>query len=246
MPTSPSTQNQALAALLFLCQHVLDRLSNPALQRTGLRPAAERDNVSRTKNMPGSVITDVKSLLASVRRGRRPKHLFFWGHQPSSSGVVGREFLSQWWPAPFVVDHERYPTAEHFMMAAKARLFGDVETGNRVLQAPSPGAAKRLGREVRNFDESVWVEARFKIVVGGSIAKFQQNPALRAFLLGTKDRILVEASPLDRIWGIGLSADDSKAENPELWRGLNLLGFALMEARRVLATESLATRERAG
>ena len=69
----------------------------------------------------------------------------------------------------------------------------------------------------------------------GNLAKFQQHPTLSAFLAGTADRVLVEASPSDRIWGIGLAADDPRAVNPEKWRGLNLLGFALMEVRRVLA-----------
>jgi ribA/ribD-fused uncharacterized protein len=188
----------------------------------------------------------MKSLLAAVRRGRRPKYLFFWGHGASSSGVIERECLSQWWLAPFVVDSKLYPTAEHFMMAAKARLFGDVETCERILQSPSPDVAKRLGREVRGFDEKIWVETRFRIVVTGSTAKFRQNPKLRDFLLATKDRVLVEASPLDRIWGIGLSSDDSKADNPELWRGLNLLGFALMEARRALAADTLPAGEATG
>lgn len=117
------------------------------------------------------------------------------------------------------------------MMAEKARLFGDEDALGRILAAGSPGAARAAGREVRGFDEAAWTAARWQIVVRGNEARFGQNAELRACLAGTGDRVLVEASPLDRVWGIGLAPDDAAAENPELWRGLNLLGFGPMEAR---------------
>jgi ribA/ribD-fused uncharacterized protein len=166
-----------------------------------------------------------------MRGGAKPRFLFFWGHRPSASGRLGPECLSQWWPAPFVVDGVRYPTAEHFMMAEKARLFGDGEAREKILAAASPAAAKKLGRTVRGFHEQKWTRARFDIVVAGSRAKFGQNAPLAAFLAGTRDRVLVEASPVDRVWGIGLAATNPAAIRPEDWRGLNLLGFALMRAR---------------
>lgn len=103
-----------------------------------------------------------------------------------------------------------------------------------MLAAPTPRSAKSLGRSVRNFDESMWSENRSSIVFDGNLAKFSQNPALASYLLDTKDRVLVEASPDDRIWGIGLSEDDRNVRNPERWRGLNLLGFALMRVREHL------------
>src|SRR5262245_7462706 len=90
---------------------------------------------------------DRESLLAAITRGERPKYLFFWGHQASGAGIVGKECLSQWWPAAFTLGDQRYMSAEHFMMAEKARLFRDAETERRILAASSPGAAKRLGRE---------------------------------------------------------------------------------------------------
>lgn len=86
-------------------------------------------------------------------------------------------------------------------------------------------------RLVRGFDDAVWARERFALVVEGSVHKFGQDPALRTYLLGTGERVLVEASPVDRIWGIGLAKDDPRSANPASWRGLNLLGFALMEAR---------------
>jgi hypothetical protein len=120
------------------------------------------------------------------------------------------------------------------MMAEKARLFGDEDTRKQILDAGGPKTAKQLGRNVKNFKEEVWCELRFQIVVRGNYEKFNQNRELRTFLLGTGDKVLVEASPIDRIWGIGLAGNDERATNPELWLGLNLLGFALMEVRQRL------------
>jgi hypothetical protein len=130
-----------------------------------------------------------------------------------------------------VVDGVEYATAEHWMMAGKARLFEDAEAERRVLEAGHPAEAKKAGRLVRGFDEAIWERERFGIVVEGSVHKFSSDDGLRAFLLGTGDRVLVEASPVDRVWGIGLAADDEAASDPQRWKGPNLLGFALMEAR---------------
>lgn len=91
-----------------------------------------------------------------------------------------------------------------------------------------------MGRLVRGFDEQTWRRERFGIVVEGSVHKFAAHADLREFLLNTGDRVLVEASPMDRVWGIGLAADDEAAGDPARWRGPNLLGFALMEARQRL------------
>jgi ribA/ribD-fused uncharacterized protein len=176
-----------------------------------------------------------EELAALMAAGARPKWLMFWGHQPQRDGSVGPGALSQWWAASFTVDGERYATAEHWMMAAKARLFGDEAAVPPILGARTPAEAKNLGRLVRGFDEQRWSAARFELVVAGNVAKFGQDPALRDYLLSTRARVLVEASPRDRVWGIGLGAADERAQRPEQWRGLNLLGFALMEARERLA-----------
>ncbi|WP_391858183.1 NADAR family protein [Streptomyces silvisoli] len=178
-----------------------------------------------------SEMRDREALAALVAGGAVPKYLMFWGHRPTRDGSVGPSCLSQWWPAEFAVDGVRYPTAEHWMMAGKARLFGDERTAAEVLAAGHPNEAKALGRQVRGFDEELWARHRWDLVVEGNVAKFGQHPALRDFLLGTRSRVLVEASPLDRVWGIGLAADDERAADPARWRGSNLLGFALMEAR---------------
>jgi ribA/ribD-fused uncharacterized protein len=162
------------------------------------------------------------------------KYLFFWGHTPKKAGVVGAECLSQWYPTPFEVDGARFATAEHYMMWGKAHLFGDSEAAAKIVAAGHPQQAKSLGRTIATFDEDVWAAERLAIVTAGNVEKFRQNPDLLAFLLGTGDRVLVEASPLDRVWGIGLAAGDEKARDPAQWRGLNLLGKALMAARETL------------
>jgi len=178
-----------------------------------------------------------KDLVALDAQGQQVTYLYFWGHQPLPTGEIGRSCLSQWWPSAFTVDGATYPSSEHWMMANKARLFGDEETAAKIVTAEDPKAAKALGREVRGFNEQTWSARRFDIVVDGSIAKFSQHPRLRDYLLSTDQQVLVEASPDDRVWGIGLVAADVRARQPSTWRGLNLLGFALMEARSVLSGE---------
>jgi ribA/ribD-fused uncharacterized protein len=184
-------------------------------------------------------VAEVRStsrLLDFIAGGGQPKYLFFWGHQPQPDGSVGKGCLSQWWPVRFTVDGVTYPSAEHFMMTAKALLFGDTEMAGRIPLAPHPGEAKALGRQVHGFDEERWAQRRFGLVVAGNVAKFGQNPQLREYLLTTGDRVLVEASPRDQVWGIGMAASNDLATSPEHWRGANLLGFALMEARHQLWT----------
>ncbi|MGC4013785.1 MAG: NADAR family protein [Luteolibacter sp.] len=186
-------------------------------------------------------MTDIRSidtLTAAASRNERLKYVFFWGHTPPADGSVGKSCFSQWWVAPFEIDGITYPTAEHYMMAGKARLFGDQDAVDKIIASKHPKQAKAFGRAVSGFDEKRWREERFGIVVAANHAKFSQHPALRDFLLGTGDRVLVEASPVDAIWGIGLAADDPRAESPRQWKGLNLLGFALMEVRQTLANEA--------
>ncbi|MGW0749211.1 NADAR family protein [Streptomyces sp. NPDC002587] len=180
----------------------------------------------------------IDELIKQVSHGERVKFLPFWGHRPRPDGTLGPSCLSQWWPSAFTVGDVRYATAEHWMMAGKARLFQDAEAERAALEAATAAEAKRAGRLVRGFDDAVWERERFALVVEGSVHKFASDPALRSYLLSTGNRVLVEASPMDRIWGIGLSADDERALDPARWRGLNLLGFALMEARDRLRADA--------
>lgn len=194
-----------------------------------------RARLARMEKITGAVGSR-EALIRAVRAGAEVEYLHFWGHRPRPDGRIGPSCLSQWWPSPFTVDGVEYATAEHWMMAGKARLFEDAAAERAVLAAGSPAAAKKAGRLVRGFDEAIWARERFRIVVEGSLHKFGAHPDLREFLLNTGDRVLVEASPVDRVWGIGLAAGDEAARDPERWRGPNLLGFALMEARERLRT----------
>lgn len=158
--------------------------------------------------------------------------VLFW--QPP--GVFG-----QWTPSVFTVDGARYGCAEQYMMAGKARLFGDADTLRKILATDDPREHKALGRQVRGFVPEVWDRECLEIVVAGNRAKFSQNPDMRAALLATGDKLLVEASPLDRIWGVGLRADDPRIHDRDKWRGQNLLGEALMRVRSELRAADPST-----
>jgi len=174
---------------------------------------------------------NLKWLTDKFDTGEALKFLFFWGHTNSSNEEVGKFCFSQWFELPFIVDGTTYKTSEHWMMANKALLFNDVKTYDKIIVANKPGEAKELGRQVLGFDDQIWNENRFEIVVQGNIHKFNQHIAYADYLVNTKDRILVEASPVDKIWGIGLSKDAEHIDNPHFWCGQNLLGFALMKVR---------------
>ena len=139
--------------------------------------------------------------------------------------------FSQWYPARFEIGGKLFSCAEQYMMYGKAILFGDAEVAAEILQAMAPRQHKALGRRVRGFTEAIWKANREAIVTDGSRAKFTQNPELRQALLDTAGTELVEASPFDRIWGIGLAATDRRAEDPAQWRGQNLLGKILTRVR---------------
>lgn len=162
------------------------------------------------------------------------KFLFFWGHRKSENEAVTNSCFSQWYESPFEIDGIIYKTTEHWMMAQKALLFDNFDIYEQIIQAESPGKAKKLGRTVTGFDEAIWKEHRSEIVRIGNIHKFNQHQKIGIYLLNTHHQILVEASPVDTIWGIGLTKDSRDAKNVAAWRGLNLLGFELMEVRDFL------------
>lgn len=121
------------------------------------------------------------------------------------------------------------------MMYRKAKLFADSTAMKQVLESVDPGKAKAIGRTVGGFDQAGWEEHRMEIAVSGNLAKFSSNSELKEYLLGTGSRVLVEASPVDKIWGIGLEEKNPLSSDPYKWKGTNLLGFALMEARELLS-----------
>ncbi len=169
-----------------------------------------------------------------LQENKQVEFLFFWGHQPSQDGSIIKTCMSQWWPSEFTENGILYKTAEHYMMAGKARLFNDMDVFEKIVKKESPKDVKDLGRQIQNFDPKIWDEHKYNIVRQGNLLKFSQDEKLRSFLIQTKDKVLVEASPVDAIWGIGLKDDHPDALNPAAWRGENLLGFALMEVRNLL------------
>lgn len=151
------------------------------------------------------------------------EHHFFWNGP-----------LSQWQASSLTLDGVEFQTAEQAMMHAKALLFGDHATANRILGATDPGKQKALGREVSGFDDAIWDAAKEEIVYRINFAKFDQNKGLRRKLFQTGFAALVEASPVDTIWGIGLDASAAQETDPELWPGQNLLGNILTRVREDL------------
>ena len=160
--------------------------------------------------------------------------VFFW-----KDGKNERyNFLSQWYSCMFTVEGVEYNCMEQYMMAKKALVFHDIIAYHQIMAAADPQKIKELGRNIRPFYNDVWIACREEIVYNGNLAKFRQNPVLLEKLLETGSSVLAEASPFDRIWGIGLSASDPAARDSSRWRGQNLLGKALMEVRATLAEEN--------
>jgi len=184
-----------------------------------------------------------QTVTAAYEAGTMPELYIFWGHRPSKDGSITRSCFSQWWMSDFFFGGKPFCCMEQCMMLGKAKLFRDEEAQEKIQCCTDPKKIKALGRTVRPFDAQLWDRVKYPLVLTGNYNKFVQNPALRQFLLSTGDSILIEASPYDCIWGIGLSADDPRTQDPRQWRGSNLLGFALMEVRdeirRTYANEDL-------
>lgn len=153
----------------------------------------------------------------------RGNYLLFWnGH------------WSNWFPAAFTLDGIEFNCAEKYMMYMKAKTFNDTKSADLILQSKDPGYQKHLGRHVANFDPVVWDKVKEDIVYQGCLAKYSQNPTLKEEMLKSGDLTLVEASPYDKIWGIGLASDHPDATDETKWQGQNLLGKVLMRVRDTL------------
>lgn len=172
---------------------------------------------------------DDRKSLKKPSKTKEEEFAFFWLINQKNG------YLSQWYPSPFEVDGIRYEFAEQFMMAKKALLFEDYTMYANIMKEKEPKKIKDFGKLVRNFDAEKWDRCKSEIVYHGNLAKFSQNPDLREKLLATGKKVLAEASPYDKIWGIGLKASNPDAENPDQWKGQNLLGQALMKVRDTLA-----------
>ena len=163
--------------------------------------------------------------------------LFFWRTE---------DIYSQWHPSSFIDDGDGsasatvlYENAEQYMMAQKAILFKDDATFKLILKEIDPRKIKALGRQVKNYNDDVWLRNRYRIVRRGNLLKFAQNLDLSRQLLETNELILVEASPYDKIWGVGMAEDHPDITDPTKWNGLNLLGKALMDVRSELRADNI-------
>lgn len=145
---------------------------------------------------------------------------FFWGGP-----------FSQWYPSSFNIERITYNCAEQYMMAEKARLFNDTEALAAIMKSKDPSQQKGIGRKVKGFDVDEWNNICRLVVYRGNLAKFSQNLALRDFLTESGEQIIVEASPEDKIWGIGLHESDPDVMDESKWKGLNWLGIAIMQVR---------------
>ena len=154
------------------------------------------------------------------------KFTFFW-HGP----------FSQWFPSSFHDNGTVYNCAEQFMMAQKAIMFKDWESLDKIMQTNDPSIQKKLGRQVKNFNLQEWESSAQSIVYLGNMLKFKQNEPLLNELLKTEGTTLVEASPYDKIWGIGLAENDSRALSRDTWLGKNLLGQILTKVRESIINE---------
>lgn len=156
------------------------------------------------------------------------KYTFFWQDK----------YFNQWSSCMFMdVEGIVYNCPEQYMMAQKALLFNDRETYAKIMSSNSPRDQKAMGRLVANFNQKIWDTYSTMIVYDGNLLKFSQNTKFREKLIETKGTILVEASPYDRIWGIGLKEDDPRALNMKTWQGENRLGFVLTKVRDTIISE---------
>ncbi len=151
------------------------------------------------------------------------KYVFFWGSE-----------FSNWHPCKFKYKDKNFSNTEQAFMWEKAMYFHDNEIADQIINTSNPRICKELGRKVRNFNAETWMIMSYSIMVSVNMAKYSQNPELKKILLSTGDKTIVEASPYDKIWGIGLYWNTDECLNESNWQGMNLLGKALMEVRSKL------------
>jgi ribA/ribD-fused uncharacterized protein len=159
-------------------------------------------------------------------KSKKDKFVFFWGGT-----------FSQWATSKFEIDGVEYNCCEQYMMAKKALVFNDFDACREIMLEKQPALQKAIGRKVRGFNVSKWEPVCRKIVYDANMAKFTQNPKMLEELLATEGREIVEASPEDKIWGIGLHETNPLAWDKETWQGLNLLGEAIMKVRDTITKE---------
>lgn len=150
-------------------------------------------------------------------------HVYFWGSE-----------LSNWYKCKFEYKNHKFDNSEQAFMWEKALYFNDTETAEKILNEPNPKQNKKLGREVKNFNSDEWLKVSYQIMVDVNYAKWSSNIKLKQLLLSTGDKTIVESSPFDKIWGIGLHWSDDRVLDEKKWEGMNLLGKCLMQVREKL------------
>jgi len=155
------------------------------------------------------------------------KYVFFFG------GIC-----SQWVSSKFTIDGIEYNCAEQYMMAQKALFFKDKEQLQKIMNTDNPRDQKYYGRQVKNFDDKKWSKISRGVVFKANMAKFTQNPRMLDELISYGNREIVEASPTDKIWGIGLAVDDPKIHDKSNWQGTNWLGEVIMDVKKTIITNN--------
>ena len=140
-------------------------------------------------------------------------------------------YLSNWYHSPFTINGICYDSIEQYMMYQKALTFNDVETAEKILKTKNFREVKNLGRQVKNYNDTIWNGIRQIVVYEGLLAKFSQNEDIKNQLLNTGNEVLVECSATDKIWAISLTIDNVDSKDMTKWKGQNLLGFSLMKVR---------------
>ncbi len=167
---------------------------------------------------------------------KKEEFTFFWGGT-----------FSNWAPSKFIIDGVEFGTCEQYMMYKKALMFGDYDSAKKIMETKNPKEQKAIGRAVKGFNDSVWVKYCKKIVYDANMAKFTQNPEMLDELMETGETIMVEASPYDKRWGIGLGAENPFAQDKTTWQGLNWLGkiltFVRNDIRRISKEQGLSYQE---
>jgi ribA/ribD-fused uncharacterized protein len=205
------------------------------------------------KNLPKNVSSNIATKKGIKMVKSSKESLLFFGHTAAKAiAQTGHErnlYLSNWAPSPFTDNHgHEFVSSEQYMMWRKARIFGDKEMAKNILSVATNKdldlsdkewskkmmAIKKMGRQVSNFDQDIWNKKRQGVMYKGLMLKFSQHKPSKRALLKTGDRLIAEAAPRDRIWGIGMSASNPLAQDPKNWKGQNLLGKTLMEVRSAL------------
>ena len=204
---------------------MVDKIDLAAFERSSKR----RRELERLTPDPQTVSV---IMMTEVQTRNGDSYVFFYG------GIY-----SQWHHAPMTIDGRVFNCAEQWMMYNKATLFGAVGVALAIMATPRPDEQKALGRKVKGYDDAKWASVAQKIVFDGNLAKFTQHQSLRAQLLATGDALIVECSPTDERWGIGLSVNDPRVWDPRQWRGSNWLGQAIMKVRDALRKPEVASAQ---